>query len=58
MNIIKDKSLRVPKAAVWKNRLFFVGFVSEGGYGGRMHFCEAKQAKSGTLEFQGVPEMQ
>ena len=56
-NVIMDESLRVPKAAVWKNRLFFVGFISEGGYGGKMHFCEAKQAKNGTLEFIDVPEM-
>ena len=48
--------LVVPKSAVWHGRLFFVGFVPRGGYGGTMHFYEAFPQPDGTLRFERPAE--
>lgn len=48
---------RVPKAAVWKNRLIFTGFTSRGEYAGSIAFMEAKVLPTGELTFFPVEEV-
>lgn len=56
-NRVCDDGLRVPKAAVWKNRLIFVGFRYEDSYGGPLSFHEARRRPDGSLDFFAPFEM-
>ena len=58
-NVVVKKSYRVPKCAVWKDeRAIFAGTPDNGtGFGGVVHFYEAKQNPDGSLYFTDVPEM-
>jgi len=42
---------RVPKAAIWRNRLIFTGFDPIGDYAGNLTFTEARVTPGGELEF-------
>lgn len=43
---------RVPKAAVWNDRLIFTGFSSGGEYAGTMTFLEAEVCPDGQLRYK------
>ena len=54
-DVIVDSHLRVPKAAVWQDRLLFVGFVvlpDEPGWGGTMELFEGFPDDKGSLRFE------
>ena len=45
---------RVPKAAVWNDRLFFTGFRPINGYAGTLTFMEADADEQGILRFKKI----
>ncbi|MEA4823302.1 MAG: hypothetical protein VB111_04210 [Clostridiaceae bacterium] len=56
-DIIADRFLRVPKAAVWQNRLIFAGFridPPDAGWGGVIALYEAFADADGSLTFAEV----
>lgn len=59
-NVVVSPVLRVPKAAVWRGRLIFAGFVIDQGvnWGGTVRFYEAHPQADGRLLFDKVPEME
>lgn len=46
----------VPKAAIWNERIIFVGFIPQEGYAGTMTFMEAVPSANGELEFFPLKE--
>ncbi|MCI9449979.1 MAG: hypothetical protein HFE30_06990 [Clostridiales bacterium] len=42
----------VPKSAIFGGKRIFAGFTGDGGYGGDVVFCEAKQQINGELRFE------
>ena len=54
-DVIVDRSLRVPKAAVWQGRLIVAGFVldpADAEWGGVMRLYEGFADERGTLRFE------
>jgi len=55
-NDVAGRILRVPKAAEWKGNLYFVGWQTDGPFGGKMRVVRAIQAKNGALSFEKSDE--
>ena len=52
-NLVAGKTVGVPKAAVFRNRLIFTGFTKDGkGYGGNFVLYEAVALENGDLRFE------